>query len=211
MQGTMRRCSVVVVAAVVALGGLTGCGKGSDSATEADKAAVTTLAKADAGAPATTAAGASATTTTGVSQRQWVSVGKVGWYDGFKITLVDLEALPSDYGTKVTVNVTYENLGSDPGNARDGQFVYLGKVLTAFWDTPQLPGGGKSGGTIKANVDTGKAPLDKAVFDKMLSNLTIQWGQADDNQTVMPLDPTQAVTSSEPKTLALTEIGRAHV
>jgi len=214
LQGTFGRRAAAAAVGLLALLAPAACG-GSDASTategrgdtgasagiKAGGDATTTSSSAGGAGGSTTTVGAAATT---VAARQWASVGKTGWYDGFRITLVDVEAQPSGNGAKVVVNATYENLTQTSENTPRGEILSMGKVVYGSWESPKVPGGGKASGSIAVNIELGKTSLDKAAFDKLLANLAIQYGDADSNQTIIPFDPAQSVTSVEPRTLALT-------
>ncbi len=135
-------------------------------------------------------------------------IDKTGWYEGFAITVnsVTAEQQYSDYAD-VTIDFTYENLGSEQSRAPEATVVVDGAVQEGYADTPGVPGGGKAAGTLTVTVQ-GKTSTDAATpimdLDKTLDSVTLQYGNAKDNQTVIPLAADGKVDSIEPKTLDAT-------
>ena len=180
--------SVVVVA--TALVALAACG-GSGGKKSASKETTTTAAAATNNNAAEGTTAAAGTTRT---------VGKKGSFNGFGITVDTVKTIPG-FGTNVglEVDLTYENLGTDATSApRTGHLLLEGAILQAQVDDVQIPGGGKAQGTMKTDVDLGNKTAD-AVLDR----ITLVYGEATDNQTIIPFDTKAQVQSVEPQTIAV--------
>jgi hypothetical protein len=144
-----------------------------------------------------TDAGGSSTTAPPANRK----VGKPGWYDGFAITVADVDA-EAGFGDRVelTVNFNYQNLRTEQANPPEASVEVDGEVIDGLFDTPGIPGAGKAKGSVSFSVgaDRGKAA---PTFDQAMDKVTLVYGDAGDNQTKIPLAASGKVESIEPKKL----------
>jgi hypothetical protein len=136
-------------------------------------------------------------------------VGKIGWWDGFQITVDEataegVSALFDDVVVQVTVAVTMQNLGE---TSADPPFdVWLeagGATFPGFTDGPTVGGGGMAPATITADInpaDFGLAGIGD--LNQVVEALAVVYGEAGDNQTRIPLG-SAPVESFEPRELAV--------
>jgi hypothetical protein len=129
-------------------------------------------------------------------------IGKTGWYDGFAITVADATAEQGfGDGVDVTVNLEYQNLGTEDGTPPDADIETDGQTREGFFDTPGIPGGGKAKGSVVVTIVPDK-PTETMTFDEAIDKVTLVYGDAADNQTTIPLAASADVVSVEPKVLA---------
>ncbi len=129
------------------------------------------------------------------------TIGKTGWYDGFAITVDDVTAEQGfGDGVDVTVNFTYQNLGTEGGSPPDADVQVDGLSQEGSFDSPGIPGGGKAKGTGVLTVVPEKAS-DTLTFDQAIDKVALVYGDAADNQTTIPLAESGKVDSVEPKVL----------
>lgn len=208
MRQLGRGTRMVATMGVAALVGLAACGGGSDDAEETAESIVARAAKtaqsaSDSAADDTVDGSArSGSATTDVAEPIKVQLGKTGWHDGFAVTVEGLTAEPGFVGASLTIDVTYQNLGDETAQPSQGVVEVDGESLSAFWDTPQVPGLGKAKGTIQADVEGEIA--SQADLEKVLGSAAVVFGEARDNQTRIPLDKAGKVDSVEPKKLTVT-------
>src|SRR4051812_20157574 len=186
MVRTSRVLSVAVVS--VALVALSACGSSGGDKKESSEETTTTAASSSKG-----------TTNSSVAETNR-TIGKTGWYKGFAITVDTAKlAAPSFSSAALELGVTYENLTTETANAPRPTNIVQGGVSLQdeTLDNPSIPGAGKAKGTIKTSVkpDSAKTP------DAILDGITIVYGEASDNQTIIPLDTKAAVQTVEPKKL----------
>jgi hypothetical protein len=137
------------------------------------------------------------------------TVGKTGWYRGFAVT-VDTATLTAQQfggGEDLSLAVTYQNLGTEVAQPDGKCFLQVGDTaVTPQFDSPQIPGLGKAAGTVTASLSapTGATPAAGAPdLDAVLDTVVLTYGQAADNQTMIPLSASGEVKSFEPKTQAV--------
>jgi hypothetical protein len=192
---TSALIGLALMAAVAACGG-------DDSGDEAviSKQATQT-GDGDATATSTTAGGGDRSSTTAAAKPVNRKVGKTGWYEGFAITIDDVDAEPG-FGDNIdlTVNLTYENLGNEERDPAEASVQVDGEVVDGLFDTPGIPGKGKAGGTITFPVAPSKGQTAMTP-DQAMDKVTLVYGDAGDNQTKLPLAASGKVESIEPKDL----------
>ncbi|MCC6438772.1 MAG: hypothetical protein IT196_27360 [Acidimicrobiales bacterium] len=190
----------------IAVLGLASCG-GDDGGSDDGASTTETIASKEAGAvTADTAdeAGSSAGGTAGADSEPEpieLTVGKTGWYDGFAVTVDRVQAV-SSFGTEVTVELTYQNLGGETAYAPEARVVLDGEALDTFPEVPEVPGEAKTSGTIVFGLN--EEDLDEAGLVEALGTAQLVFGEARDNQTKLPLIPSGTVESTEPKELSVT-------
>ena len=125
-------------------------------------------------------------------------IDRTGWYDGFAITVREVTAEPG-YGDVVDMTVTllFENLGIDDNTPPEGDVQVDGLAVEAYFDAPGIPAGGRAEGTAVFSV----APEEALTPDEAIDRMTIVYGDAGDNQTVIPLAESAEVDSIEPADL----------
>ncbi len=201
-----RHRSICGLALAFALG-LVACG--DDSGPQVATTLPTTQAPATAAtttsAPTTTTTTAASTTTIPKAVPVKLKVGKTGWRSGFEITVDELEALPDKYeGTVVSVSLKFKNLTDAKARIPDASVVVDNRVLISVkQNNPEVPGGGQIEDKLTFAL---KESLDEGGLKKVLSQAQIVYGEARDNQTILPLSAAGAVQSIEPKKLAVNGI-----
>lgn len=118
-----------------------------------------------------------------------VDVGQDFWFAGFHVTLGTASFDPS-VGL-VTVDATFENLGSEPAVFDGTSSLAAGGSYyetSATESLPTVPGMSTGSGEFVFDVDEGFA------FD----DATLTFGVADINQAVVPIDPAGEPVSLEP-------------
>jgi len=129
-------------------------------------------------------------------------IGKTGWHDGFAMTVVDATAEQGfGDGVDVTINLSYQNLGTEDGTPPDADIEIGGENQEGLFDTPGIPGGGKAKGSVVFTVVPDK-PNETQTFDQAIDKVSLVYGDAADNQTVIPLAASADVVSVQPKVLA---------
>lgn len=204
----------VVCAGVVLVVGLAGCGGGETPGTPEALAGSIAAAVESASAMATalTAELPTAFPTDGLAPEDPTSeapeaapvtrtLDRTGWYDGFAITVDEVTAEPG-YGTSVdlTVELTLQNLGVEDDSPPGGDVEVDGLTVEAFFDAPDVPAGGKAGGTVTFTV----TPDDAVTPDEAIERVVLVYGDAGDNRTVLPLADAGEVESIEPLDIAVT-------
>jgi hypothetical protein len=158
----------------------------------------------DGGSTTSAAGGTSERSSTTAAAPVTRKVGKTGWYEGFAVTVDDVEA-ETGFGDNVdlTVNFTYQNLGNEEGNPPEANIEVDGELVDGFYDTPGIPGKGKAGGTVTFAVapERGQAAMTP---DQAMDKVTLVYGDAGDNQTKLPLAASGKVESVQPKDLTTT-------
>ena len=188
MPTPLVRISATAAALAVAVLSLTACNDEVGTATPASPSATATPA---AGAPAPGGRSAQSTVRT---------IGKTGWYDDFTITVDRATVVPDQYGgAEVTVDLTYANtgltdrmLGLTPTLLVDGELDG-----GATFDSPTVAAGGKG----KGKANTPVRSLDDA--EHLIDTLTIVYGTATDNQTIIPLEADEKVQSVQPRSFPI--------
>jgi hypothetical protein len=175
-------------------------GGGDSSGTTLSKAA--TQAGGDGGGTSTTAAGGTDRSTASTAAPENRKIGRTGWYDGFAITVDDVDA-EAGFGDSLglTVNFTYQNLGIEQANPPEASIEADGAALDGTFDTPAIPGGGKAKGSVDFSV-TGQRGKGVPTLDDALNTVSLVYGDANDNQTKIPLGAAGKVESVEPKKLS---------
>ncbi len=189
---------------------LAACGGGVDGSAQAAANNIQAAIKSNqaaAGSPTgSTDTSAASTTDTDVSTSASPApvtreIGKTGWYDGFAITVVEATAEQGfGDGVDVTVNLQYQNLGTEDGNPPNADIEIDGQTQEGLFDTPGIPGGGKAKGSVVLTVVPDK-PKDTLTFDQAIDKVSLVYGDTADNQTSIPLAKSAQVASVEPKDL----------
>jgi hypothetical protein len=172
-----------VLIAAVGLLGLAACGGGGDD---------------DAKVKATTPATAGKSTTTTAPKVVQKSIDANVWWQTFEIHIGKVKAEPqAGGGVNLTIEANWKNLSDQPQNPIQPALDRGGEVLSITANVPQVAG--------KAAVDS---PLTGYVAPKdpnkpetpadVIDALKLTWGQAGDNQSIVPLDGSD-VTTFEPK------------
>ena len=212
-----RRVLATAIGAVAVVGVLASCSSGvSGSAqglansiqevVDSASAAASAIEKA-AGESATSESEATETTETSApaeAEPVTRAVDKTGWWGGFAITVGEVTATQG-FGdaADLAIELTYENLGTQPWYAPTPTAEVDGSVIESFLDnTPEVPAGGKTNAELAVVVlgdDDGQVDLEAAI-----DAVSLVFGDAADNQTFIPLAASAEVTSVEPKDLAVT-------
>ncbi|WP_157970800.1 hypothetical protein [Nakamurella deserti] len=210
----MRRRVVSAGVAVVLVAGLAGCGGGGTQGTAEAVAGGIAAAVESASALATalpsdlpmasatgTGEPAGPTSEAAVAAPVTRSIDRTGWYDGFAVTVDEATAEPG-YGTSVdvTVGLTYDNLGIEDDSPPRGDVEVDGLAVEAFFDAPDIPGGGKARGTATFTVTPDEAVTPAEAIDLV----SLVYGDAGDNRTVLPLADSAEVDSIEPLDIPVT-------
>ncbi|WP_194827868.1 hypothetical protein [Nocardia sp. XZ_19_231] len=185
MPTPLVRKTAVAAALAVALLCLTACNDEVGTAKPASTP-VATSAGTPAGAPAAGRAGQSTVRT----------VGKTGWYDNFAITVDKATVVPDEYGgAEVTIDITYANTGlADRMLGLTPTLLVNGELEGgATFDSPTVAAGGKGKGKAEVPVRS----LDDA--EHLIDTMTIVYGTATDNQTIIALKKDAKVQSVEPR------------
>ncbi|WP_153805092.1 hypothetical protein [Nocardia sp. SYP-A9097] len=128
------------------------------------------------------------------------TVGKTGWYEGFDITVDKATVIPDEFGgAKVRVDITYKNTTTDNKTLSTVPTLLVSGQIDdgAGFDNPAVPGKGSATG----NVTTTVQKLSDA--QHLLDTLTVVYGTAAENQTVIPLRADAKVESTAPKALTI--------
>jgi hypothetical protein len=211
MEPQMRIARTVTLAAagMALITTLAACGGGVDGSAQAAANSIQAAIKSN--QTADSAAGSADTSGAGTGNANFSisaapapvtrEIGKTGWYDGFAITVVDATAEQGfGDGVDVTVNLQYQNLGTEDGNPPDADIEIDGETQEGLFDTPGIPGGGKAKGSVVLTVVPDK-PKDTLTFDQAIDKVNLVYGDAADNQTSIPLAKSAEVASIEPKDL----------
>jgi hypothetical protein len=207
----VRSVLVLVTAAAVGLSGCSSAIPGQASAASDLASAINSAASTTPTDPGTTEPSSAASSTsesestTSSAEREPLTreIGKTGWYDGFAITVDEATASESFGGVDLEVSYTLENLGTDVGFPPRPSIQIDGNAQDGFFDAPsEVPAGGRSEGTATLFVSEDEdAPLD---FDEAMDRVVWVYGDAEDNQTLIPFDESEDVTSIEPRDLEVT-------
>ncbi|WP_330178842.1 hypothetical protein OHB26_20200 [Nocardia sp. NBC_01503] len=128
------------------------------------------------------------------------SIGKTGWYEGFDITVDKATVIPDEFGgAKVRIDITYKNTTTDNKTLSTVPTLLVGGQIDggAGFDNPEVPGKGSAAG----NVTTSVQKLSDA--QHLLDTLTVVYGTAAENQTIIPLKADGKVESVAPKALTI--------
>ncbi len=211
-----RRIVGVAVAAAALVGLLAGCSSGVQGSAQAlagsieaavgSAEALPTEPSESSESAAESSASSAATAKRSVAEPEPVTrdLQKTGWWGGFAIT-VDTVTAEQGFGdgVDVTIELTYENLGTEPVYAPVPTVEIDGAVVESFLDnTPEVPGGGRTGATLSVSVPSGQGAATS--FDPAIDAVRLVLGDAGDNQTVIPLAADAPVDSIEPQELAVT-------
>lgn len=127
------------------------------------------------------------------------TLATTGWWGGFAITVDDVELVEEPFGgATVTLNLTYQNLGDQQATPPTGVIEADGEAFEVFADLPNVPGQGVADGSLTATVDF------RGDLDDTLDAMTLTFGDAGDNQTLIPLTEDGEVEGLEPKDLGVT-------
>lgn len=132
------------------------------------------------------------------SQATVRSIGKTGWYEGFEITVDKATVVPDEYGgAKIRIDITYKNTTTDNKTLSTYPSLLIGGAIDggAGADNPEVPGKGSAAGNITTSIQKLSDP------QHLIDTLTVVYGQAADNQTIIPLKADGKVESVAPKTL----------
>ncbi|WP_157556982.1 hypothetical protein [Nocardia acidivorans] len=128
------------------------------------------------------------------------TIGKTGWYEGFDITVDKATVIPDESGgAKVRIDITYKNTTTDNKTLSIVPTLLVGGQIDdgAGFDNPAVPGKGTATGNVTTSV--------KKVGDAqhLLDTLTVVYGTAAENQTLIPLQAEGKVVSTAPKALPI--------
>jgi hypothetical protein len=207
----IARTVTLAAAGMALITTLAACGGGVDGSAQAAanniqdaiKAAQSSEGSRVAGGPADSATDASTAdvSTSAAPTPVTREIGKTGWYDGFAITVADATAEQGfGDGVDVTVNLSYQNLGTEDDTPPDADIEIDGATQEGFFDTPGIPGGGKAKGSVVVTVVPEKR-TDTLTLDQAIDKVNLVYGDAADNQTTIPLAAAADVVSIEPKVL----------
>jgi hypothetical protein len=173
-----------VVSAVAGLA-ITACGGGGDD----DTRTVDT----------STTSGETTTTAPEVLERD---IGKTVWWEGFEISVDTLTAEPqAGTGLNVTIDATWKNLGDEPASPPTPALEREGEVLSLSTDAGQAAGQALVNGTLTGYVPS-ESPTETIDPAAWTDSLTLVWGEAGDNQSIVPLDESTEATTFEPQEVA---------
>lgn len=155
-------------------------------------AAVAACATALLAAPAL----ASAATTSTASDTADREVGKTGWYAGFAITLDEVSVERDDDAATIDLKLSYENLIGETIAAPDEAYLEVdgGEVVDLTYPEKKIAGLGKGKGTATGTLDSAANDLDE-----ILDGAVLVYGEADGNQTRIPVAEDEDVESIEPR------------
>ena len=124
-------------------------------------------------------------------------IDKIGWHDGFEITVDKVTANSDDASTTLDLDLTYKNLVGVSHTPTDKAYLEVdGAVVKLSFDSPEIAGGGEASGTATASM---KTPSDAPGVDDVVDSAVLVYGQADANQTRIPLAEKGSVESIEPR------------
>ncbi|MGX1805365.1 hypothetical protein ACWIGI_06590 [Nocardia sp. NPDC055321] len=126
------------------------------------------------------------------------TIGKTGWYEGFEITVDKATVVPDEYGgAKIRVDITYKNTTTDTKTLSVYPALQFGGEVDggAGFDNPTVPGKGTATGSATTSIQKLSDP------GHLIDTLTLVYGQAADNQTIIPLAAGGKVVSVAPETL----------
>ncbi len=171
-------------------------------AAQSSSAVVSTSASLSSSSEASSSVAQDSVTTSTSSAPVTHKIGKTGWFKDFAVT-VDEVAAQLDFSDSyaVTINFTYQNLGADAATPPEASIEVNGEVQSGLFDTPTIPGAGKSTGSVAVEVTPKKN--EKLTADQALDSIVLVYGDATDNQTTIPLAASAKVESVEPKTLTV--------
>ncbi len=210
-----RRIVGAVAAAAALVGLLAGCSSGVQGSAQALAGSIEAAVNSAEAMPtepaevsaqpveSSASAGTAARRSVAEAEPVTRSVDKTGWWGGFAVTVGEVTAAPG-FGdaTDVEIAITYENLGTEPVYAPVPTVEIDGSVVESFLDnTPEVPGGGRTEATLGVAVPAGDDAA--AGPDGAIDAVTLVFGDAADNQTLIPLAAGSDVDSSEPTDLAV--------
>ncbi|WP_241031995.1 hypothetical protein [Rhodococcus pseudokoreensis] len=124
-------------------------------------------------------------------------IDKIGWHDGFEITVDKVTAKPDDATTTLDFDLNYKNLVGVSHTPTDKAYLEVdGAVVKLSFDSPEIAGGGQASGTATASLKTSSDAPD---VDDVVDSVVLVYGQADQNQTRIPLAEHDSVESIEPR------------
>lgn len=129
------------------------------------------------------------------------TVGKTGWYENFDITVDKATITPGETGGgQLLINLTYKNTSPENSTLSNNTYLQFGTEIdtAASFDNPTVPGKGSARGTITTPLRSTKDA------DRLLDQMTVIFGEAEDNQTKIPLSATGTLESVQPKALNIT-------
>ena len=158
----IARTVTLAAAGLALITTLAACGGGVDGSAQAAANNIQDAIKAAQSSEGSRVAADSATDTTAPDTDVSTSaaptpvtrqIGKTGWYDGFAITVADATAEQGfGDGVDVTVNLSYQNLGTEDDTPPDADIEIDGQSQEGLFDNPGIPGGGKAKGTVVLTV-----------------------------------------------------------
>ena len=182
MRLGVRRLSVIAVVAALAVAAV-GCGSTGDGDDEGQSDSTTT-----------TTTVVSTTTAPKVLERP---IDKTVWWEGFEISVDDLKAEPqAGSGVNVTIGVTWTNLSDASAFPPQPTLAFGGEVITPSSDAGEAAGQASVDAALTAYIPEETDPV--SVSD----DLELVWGEAGDNQSIVPLDEDTEPTTFEPQELA---------
>jgi hypothetical protein len=143
--------------------------------------------------------GSVSTTTTAPADKLERDVGKTAWWTGFKITIDSLTAEPQlGGGLNLTLESTFSNLGDQPATPPVPTLEQNGEVINLSSDAGEAAGQADVKGKLTAYLPdkSGSQTTDAA---KVVDDLEVVWGEAGDNQSIIPLDESTEPTTFEPQ------------
>lgn len=148
-----------------------------------------------------TDAASAGTTTTGPAPVAF-TIDKTGWYGGFAITVTQVRAAEAAGGLDLEIDLEYRNITAEQAYVPRGVVLVDGSMADSSEDLPAdaTPAGVAAKGSIVVSVDQGTDP--SAGAQAAIDRTSLVWGDAQDNQTTIPLSAGSAVDSVEPMTLS---------
>nr|WP_192817835.1 hypothetical protein [Rhodococcus sp. JVH1] len=126
-------------------------------------------------------------------------IDKIGWHDGFEITVDEVTVNSDDASTTLDFDLNYKNLVGVSHTPTDKAYLEVdGAVVKLSFDSPEIAGGGEASGTATASI---MAPSETLDGDDVVDSVVLVYGQADENQTRIPLAEHDSVESIEPRGL----------
>lgn len=130
------------------------------------------------------------------------TIGKMVWWQGFEISVDKLKAEPQvGSGVKLTIDVAWKNLGAQPATPPLPALDNNGEALSPTSDVGQASGQASVNGTLTTYIPA-ESPTARIDPAKVTDALKLVWGQAGDNQSIVPLDESTDPTTFEPQEVA---------